>query len=190
MFQPTPKLDDPGPCPPTWLFLDHFFGENICCGPFRPNEHPQKCYTWLESYGYPLYDGKKRKTYFVHPVKRQIFDAAPGRTFYLTWDCVIHAGALVWLCHCRLPGQLVCMQRMNPLILRVSGKDSPHELWYPHLCTSLLATLCVRKDGILRNWDSSFDSQGLEEGFWTVAIMQKKARGQLPTRRYRSQRCS
>ena len=126
----------------------------------------------------------------IHPVKRQIFNDAPGRTFYMTWDCVIHAGALVWPCHCWLPGQLVCMQRMNPLILRVSGKDSPHELWYPHLCTSLLATLCVRKDGILRNWDSSFDSQGLEEGFWTVAIMQKKARGQLPTRRYRSQRCS
>jgi len=26
----------------------------------------------------------KRKNYFSHPVKRQIFDDAPGQTFYMT----------------------------------------------------------------------------------------------------------
>ena len=31
----------------------------------------------------------KRKNYFSHPVKRQIFVDAPGQTFYMTWDCVI-----------------------------------------------------------------------------------------------------
>ena len=31
----------------------------------------------------------KRKKYFSHPVKRQIFDDAPGQTFYMTWDCVV-----------------------------------------------------------------------------------------------------
>ena len=52
-----------GPCPPKLVFLDHFFGENHCFRPFRPINTP-KCYTWLESYGSPPYDGKKKKLFF------------------------------------------------------------------------------------------------------------------------------
>jgi len=45
------------------VFLDHFFGENHCFRPFRPINTP-KCYTWLESYGSPPYDDKKKKLFF------------------------------------------------------------------------------------------------------------------------------
>ena len=39
------------------MFLDHFFGEQILFHQFDPTNTP-KCYTWLESYGSPLSDGK------------------------------------------------------------------------------------------------------------------------------------
>merc|ERR1712001_633898 len=68
---PTSKLDDPGPLPPKLVFLDHFFGENHCFRPFNPMNTP-KCYTWLESYGSPPYDGKKKKL-FVSPCEASDF---------------------------------------------------------------------------------------------------------------------
>ena len=60
------------------MFLDHSFGENHCFDPFRPNE-PPKCYTWLESYGSPLSDGKKKKI-FLNPISRQNFAYAFAET--------------------------------------------------------------------------------------------------------------
>ena len=56
-------MDDPGPCPPKLVFLDHFFGENVLFHQFDPTNTP-KCYTWLESYGSPLRDGKNGKIFF------------------------------------------------------------------------------------------------------------------------------
>ena len=50
----------------------------ICLTRIDPMRTP-KCYTWLESYGSPLSDGKKKK-YLFHPVKRQIFGDASGQT--------------------------------------------------------------------------------------------------------------
>ena len=41
--------------------------------------NPPKCYTWLESYGSPLSDGKKKK-YFLNPVSRQNFANAFAET--------------------------------------------------------------------------------------------------------------
>ena len=41
---PTPKLDDPGPLPPKWVFLDQFNEENNFFGTFWPNEYPQVLY--------------------------------------------------------------------------------------------------------------------------------------------------
>ena len=61
--QPTLKLDDPGPLPPKLVFLDHFFGENVLFHQFDPTNTP-KCYTWLESYGSSLRDGKNKKNIF------------------------------------------------------------------------------------------------------------------------------
>ena len=56
-------MDDPGPCPPKLVFLDHFFGENVLFHQFDPTNTP-KCYTWLESYGSSLRDGKNKKNIF------------------------------------------------------------------------------------------------------------------------------
>merc|ERR1712212_1328672 len=61
--QPSSKLDDPGPCPPKLVFLDHFFGGNVLFHQFDPTNTP-KCYTWLESYGSSLRDGKNEKIFF------------------------------------------------------------------------------------------------------------------------------
>ena len=52
--------------------IKHFFSQ------IEPKNTP-KCYTWLESYGYAVYDGKKKEIFF-HPVKRQIFGDASGKT--------------------------------------------------------------------------------------------------------------
>ena len=41
--------------------------------------NPPKCYTWLESYGSPLSDGKKKK-YFLNPISRQNFAYAFAET--------------------------------------------------------------------------------------------------------------
>ena len=64
------------------MFLDPFFGENILFNQFDPM-NTLKCYTWLESYGSPRSDGKKENIFF-YPVKRQIFEDAPGQTFFMT----------------------------------------------------------------------------------------------------------
>ena len=61
--QHTSKVDDPEPLPPKLAFLDHFFGENILFRQFDPMNTP-KCYTWLESYGSTLKDGKNEKNIF------------------------------------------------------------------------------------------------------------------------------
>ena len=45
------------------MFLDHFFGENVSFHQFDPTNTP-KCYTWLESYGSSLRDGKNKKNIF------------------------------------------------------------------------------------------------------------------------------
>ena len=45
------------------MFLDHFFGENVLFHQFDPTNTP-KCYTWLESYGSSLRDGKNKKNIF------------------------------------------------------------------------------------------------------------------------------
>ena len=45
------------------MFLDHFFGENVLFHQFDPTNTP-KCYTWLESYGSSLRDGKNKKIFF------------------------------------------------------------------------------------------------------------------------------
>ena len=41
--------------------------------------NPPKCYTWLESYGSPLSDGKKKKN-FLNPISRQNFAYAFAET--------------------------------------------------------------------------------------------------------------
>ena len=56
-------MDDPGPLPPKLVFLDHFFGENVLFHQFDPTNTP-KCYTWLESYGASVRDGKNKKIFF------------------------------------------------------------------------------------------------------------------------------
>ena len=56
-------MDDPEPLPPKLVFLDHFFGENVLFHQFDPTNTP-KCYTWLESYGSSLRDGKNKKIFF------------------------------------------------------------------------------------------------------------------------------
>ena len=56
-------MDDPGPLPPKLVFLDHFFGENVLFHQFDPTNTPT-CYTWLESYGSSLRDGKNKKNIF------------------------------------------------------------------------------------------------------------------------------
>ena len=56
-------MDDPEPLPPKLVFLDHFFGENVLFHQFDPTNTP-KCYTWLESYGSSLRDGKNKKNIF------------------------------------------------------------------------------------------------------------------------------
>ena len=56
-------MDDPEPLPPKLVFLDHFFGENVSFHQFDPTNTP-KCYTWLESYGSSLRDGKNKKNIF------------------------------------------------------------------------------------------------------------------------------
>ena len=73
------------------VFLDQFFGKNNLFPHVDPMNTlwtpPQSVIHCWKATHLLFVMVKRRKK--IHPVMRQIFDDAPGQTFYMTWDCVV-----------------------------------------------------------------------------------------------------
>ena len=125
LFFLTPCIFDDGPVfsdssifdglwRPKLVFLDHFFWRKSFFGPFDPSV----IHGWKDTD--LLFMMVQRKNYLSHTVKRQIFDDAPGQTFYMTWDCVLRR---IWFwmitfdCMCNAAAPYSCSSPPVPFIL-------------------------------------------------------------------------